>query len=113
MELLGIINGNGTTTSSSGGNQTKHLLLSPNPLPSLSSRSSPGSNPAGAGSTSPTGPQTENEKVYWLIVDLMNTQTREAALLELSKKREQWDDLALVLWHSFGERTSGLDGTSS
>lgn len=28
---------------------------------------------------------------------------REAALLELSKKREQYEDLALVLWHSFGE----------
>lgn len=27
---------------------------------------------------------------------------REAALLELSKKREQYEDLALVLWHSFG-----------
>ncbi|GJN89068.1 hypothetical protein Rhopal_002042-T1 [Rhodotorula paludigena] len=46
--------------------------------------------------------QGENEKVYYLIVDLMNPNTREAALLELSKKREQWDDLALVLWHSFG-----------
>lgn len=46
--------------------------------------------------------QSENEKVYYLIVDLMNPATREAALLELSKKREQWDDLALVLWHSFG-----------
>lgn len=46
--------------------------------------------------------QSENEKVYYLIVDLMNPQTREGALLELSKKREQWDDLALVLWHSFG-----------
>lgn len=28
---------------------------------------------------------------------------RETALLELSKKREQYEDLALVLWHSFGE----------
>lgn len=28
---------------------------------------------------------------------------RENALLELSKKREQYEDLALVLWHSFGE----------
>ena len=27
---------------------------------------------------------------------------RENALLELSKKREQYEDLALVLWHSFG-----------
>jgi CCR4-NOT transcription complex subunit 9 len=28
---------------------------------------------------------------------------RENALFELSKKREQYEDLALVLWHSFGE----------
>lgn len=28
---------------------------------------------------------------------------RETALLELSKKREQYEDLALVLWHSFGK----------
>lgn len=50
----------------------------------------------------PGAQQSENEKVYYLIVDLMNPNSREAALLELSKKREQWDDLALVLWHSFG-----------
>jgi len=41
-------------------------------------------------------------KIYNLVVDLMDPATREAALLELSKKREQYDDLALVLWHSFG-----------
>lgn len=33
---------------------------------------------------------------------------REAALLELSKKREQYEDLALVLWHSFGVMSSLL-----
>ncbi|CAD6888612.1 unnamed protein product [Tilletia controversa] len=33
---------------------------------------------------------------------------REHALLELSKKREQYDDLALVLWHSFGVMSSLL-----
>jgi hypothetical protein len=27
---------------------------------------------------------------------------REAALMELSKKREQVPELALVIWHSFG-----------
>lgn len=32
----------------------------------------------------------------------MDPMAREGALLELSKKREQYDDLALVLWHSFG-----------
>jgi len=57
--------------------------------------------------------QSENEKVYYLIVDLMNPQTREAALLELSKKREQWDDLALVLWHSFGASLSLALSTAS
>lgn len=31
---------------------------------------------------------------------------RENALLELSKKREQYEDLALVLWHSFGTHLS-------
>ncbi|KAF8141720.1 hypothetical protein EV363DRAFT_1308869 [Boletus edulis] len=44
----------------------------------------------------------EENKIYALVIDLMDPNTREAALLELSKKREQYDDLALVLWHSFG-----------
>lgn len=44
-------------------------------------------------------------KIYSLVVELMDPATREAALLELSKKREQYDDLALVLWHSFGRHT--------
>lgn len=52
--------------------------------------------------------QPENEKIHYLIVDLLNPPTRELALLELSKKREQWDDLALVLWHSFGQPCTPL-----
>jgi CCR4-NOT transcription complex subunit 9 len=44
----------------------------------------------------------DNTKIFSLVVDLMDPETREAALLELSKKREQFDDLALILWHSFG-----------
>jgi CCR4-NOT transcription complex subunit 9 len=44
----------------------------------------------------------EDGKIYSLVIDLMDPNTREGALLELSKKREQYDDLALVLWHSFG-----------
>ncbi|KAH9471532.1 hypothetical protein Pst134EA_005426 [Puccinia striiformis f. sp. tritici] len=54
------------------------------------------------GAEHPKNSQPENEKIHYLIVDLLNPLTRESALLELSKKREQWDDLALVLWHSFG-----------
>ncbi|KAI6023738.1 hypothetical protein BKA83DRAFT_679141 [Pisolithus microcarpus] len=44
----------------------------------------------------------EETKIYALVIDLLDPNAREAALLELSKKREQYDDLALVLWHSFG-----------
>lgn len=44
----------------------------------------------------------EEGKIYALVIDLLDPGAREAALLELSKKREQYDDLALVLWHSFG-----------
>jgi hypothetical protein len=45
----------------------------------------------------------EEDKIYALVIDLMDGPSRETALLELSKKREQYDELALVLWHSFGE----------
>ncbi|KAH9072188.1 Rcd1-domain-containing protein [Lactarius deliciosus] len=52
---------------------------------------------------SPGLPVTNDESnIYALVIDLMDPETREAALLELSKKREQYDDLALVLWHAFG-----------
>ncbi|TDL20598.1 Rcd1-domain-containing protein [Rickenella mellea] len=48
------------------------------------------------------GGAQEEGKIYALVIELMDAQSRESALLELSKKREQYDDLALVLWHSFG-----------
>ncbi|GAA5994470.1 hypothetical protein JCM11641_007440 [Rhodosporidiobolus odoratus] len=90
-ETPGLPNGAGGGNGGGGG---KLLLQGGLPL-ATSSLIQPGSVPGVQG-------QTENEKVYYLIVDLMHPNTREAALLELSKKREQWDDLALVLWHSFG-----------
>lgn len=45
----------------------------------------------------------DNRKVLEWIAQVLNANTREAALLELSKKREQVPELALILWHSFGE----------
>jgi|SRR5882762_9541438 len=57
-----------------------------------------------AGSLGQTINMNEESKIYALVVDLMDPESREAALLELSKKREQYDDLALVLWHAFGEQ---------
>ena len=47
----------------------------------------------------------ENRRTLGYIADLLNENTREAALLELSKKREQVPELALILWHSFGVMT--------
>src|SRR5258708_23381622 len=50
----------------------------------------------------PPLPAANDPKIHTLILELTDPITRESALLELSKKREQYDDLALVLWHSFG-----------
>ena len=45
----------------------------------------------------------ENRRVLGWVAELMNGNSREAALMELSKKREQVPELALIIWHSFGE----------
>ncbi|KAI0129535.1 cell differentiation protein rcd1 [Xylariales sp. AK1849] len=48
----------------------------------------------------------DNRRTLAYVADLLTENTREAALLELSKKREQVPELALILWHSFGVMTS-------
>ena len=48
----------------------------------------------------------DNRRTLTFVADLLNENTREAALLELSKKREQVPELALILWHSFGSYSS-------
>uniref|UniRef100_A0A7S2S6Y0 CCR4-NOT transcription complex subunit 9 n=1 Tax=Rhizochromulina marina TaxID=1034831 RepID=A0A7S2S6Y0_9STRA len=40
--------------------------------------------------------------LFPLVLQLTNPEQRESALLELSKKREAFSDLAPILWHSFG-----------
>lgn len=50
----------------------------------------------------------ENQKVLVWVAELMDPARREGALMELSKKREQVPELALILWHSFGVMTSLL-----
>jgi CCR4-NOT transcription complex subunit 9 len=47
----------------------------------------------------------ENRRTMAYITDLLNENTREAALLELSKKREAVPEMALLLWNSFGWST--------
>jgi CCR4-NOT transcription complex subunit 9 len=54
------------------------------------------------------GRSEEDRKVLQWVAELMDPARREGALMELSKKREQVPELALVLWHSFGVMTSLL-----
>jgi CCR4-NOT transcription complex subunit 9 len=54
------------------------------------------------------GNSEENRKVLQWVAELMDPARREGALMELSKKREQVPELALVIWHSFGVMTSLL-----
>ncbi|CAF3021635.1 unnamed protein product [Rotaria socialis] len=42
------------------------------------------------------------ERIACWITELLSSNTRENALMELSRKREKVLDLAVLLWHSFG-----------
>ena len=44
----------------------------------------------------------DDAKIYAWIMELVQGDRKETALLELSKKREQVEDLAVILWHSVG-----------
>lgn len=46
--------------------------------------------------------QSDKEYICQLLLDLSVLEKREAALADLSKRREQFPDLAPLLWHSFG-----------
>ncbi|KAK2809960.1 Cell differentiation protein rcd1 [Emmonsiellopsis sp. PD_5] len=54
------------------------------------------------------GISEDNRRVLVWVAELMDPARREAALMELSKKREQVPELALIIWHSFGVMTSLL-----
>ena len=90
---------------------------SPNPLGPTNGPTSSGPPSAGATSSNSTtapgntnqsqGANTSNtpvsrERIAGWITELLSSTTREAALMELSRKREKVADLAVLLWHSFG-----------
>lgn len=54
------------------------------------------------------GISEENRKVFIWVAELLDPNRKEQALMELSKKREQVPELALVIWHSFGVMTALL-----
>ncbi|KAK9667497.1 RNA-binding protein, CCR4-NOT complex subunit Rcd1 [Basidiobolus ranarum] len=44
----------------------------------------------------------EEEAIYSFILELFHPDSREQALAQLAKRRETFEDLAVVLWNSFG-----------
>ena len=51
----------------------------------------------------------ENRRVLGWVAELLNGNSRETALMELSKKREQVPELALIIWHSFGRSLTDIE----
>ena len=49
-----------------------------------------------------TEAEKEDELVVNSILSLIDTEKREEALNELSKRKETYSSLAPILWHSFG-----------
>ncbi len=89
---------NNTNRQSSGDNAQQNHTNNAS-LTTMNDQGSPGME---------AGLSEENRKVLQWVAELMEPSRREGALMELSKKREQVPELALVLWHSFGVMTSLL-----
>ena len=50
----------------------------------------------------------EHRRLVTWVAELLNGNSREQALMELSKKREQVPELAMIIWYSFGTFTLHL-----
>ncbi|WVZ60793.1 hypothetical protein U9M48_010772 [Paspalum notatum var. saurae] len=77
-----------------------------NPPPFLSTGQSLGLD--APSSPAPAAKDNSMTNAEQLVLDLCNPELREKALLVLSKKRENFPDLALLLWHSFGTMSALL-----
>ncbi len=51
---------------------------------------------------------TQDAQLHALVYQLTNIDQRELALVELSKRRENYPDLAPILWYSYGTMTALL-----
>jgi len=95
-------------TPSGGGTPTSMPVTTSSVGPVVtSSAAPPGSNaPKGQTSSSSQAPTSsgpvDRDQIYEWILELASPDTRETALLELSKKREVVPELAPMLWNSFG-----------
>jgi hypothetical protein len=78
----------------------KTILIYPNLVFDKMSISGVGTAPSSAAAVPTTA--GDNKELHALVLQLTIPEQRETALLELSKKRESFAELAPVLWHSYG-----------
>ena len=90
--------GNAAAYPSTANNST----LTTNSASSANSGGNSNSRGGNTATSSNTGTAINREQVYTWIQELSSLETREHALIELSRKREVLPDLAPMLWHSFG-----------
>jgi len=97
-------------------NLANHISSNDN-YSSYNINTSVGSNTSNIGSGVPLGMQQQQqqrnmnqnnaqyEKIFQNILELLDPATREQALAELNKKKDTYEDLAPILWNSFGVMT--------
>merc|ERR1719223_514958 len=108
---MGALPSSNLSIGSATSNNTNTSHLFPNPQlsgvtgqpPNAILSSLPTATLTGGGSNA-TNPNSNGgmEELLPLVLQLTNPDQREGVLLELSKKRETFTDLAPILWHSFG-----------
>jgi len=81
------------------GSRKEYHIIMTSTVSANGSTQSLSADPATAGNLSREGGM---EELLPLVLQLTNAESREVVLLELSKKRESFDDLAPILWHSTG-----------
>jgi CCR4-NOT transcription complex subunit 9 len=86
-----MIGGNNTNLISSTGSNPQPI----NMMPNINTNNTLSANP-------------NIDELHLLVLQLINPEQRESVLLELSKKRESFPDLAPILWHTFGTVASLL-----
>ena len=103
--IIGGGGGNPTSSNPLGGgivmNPGGGMTVGPAPVaPPSSGINMTGVNPSvGSANNPPTG---SIDELHLLVLQLVNHDQREGVLLELSKKRESFPDLAPILWHTVG-----------
>ena len=96
---ISILGGPPSGTATLGGAPLGGSVSAPSPG-GLPIAGGPPAVPSGAGTGG--GAQQGVDELLPLVMNLTNPEQREGVLLELSKKRESFSDLAPILWHTYG-----------